>query len=539
MINRPLKINAGPNAVRSVALANNGGTRSYQYDNNGNLITDQLDGSTLRTIDYNAFNKPTLITVNGGRKLSPTDSANTGSSTTEFFYGANQMRYKQVKNANGEQETTLYIGKAYEEVRSINKTEKKVFLDDIAQITETITASGSEHRIGFFHKDRLGSTTAIVDDNGNVMEARSFDAFGKPRKEDLSDKGVAAIGSELYKRGFTDHEHLDDSQLIHMNGRAYDYNLGRFLSVDPFIQEPGNSQSMNPYSYIMNNPLAGTDPSGYLRVCDTFIVCSPEQHLDKNYNKPIRLYGSSDNGKKSEQGTKSNSEESGSPEDIGTQENLDVFDVEFNYDEETGELLVSFTGGTEEVVSLINNEQTLANETHTSVAGGIIGLGRELDDTGKHRLDYEKKAKSLSKDDVEGRKQLKSENRKGLTGLGKAFTEQIDSQRKKTNHVNNMRNATKTNPKVNLQARIMSYVGKGFKVVGYGYATYQIATDTIDVNFKTMAKIGAGIAGAYQGSKQGAKIGARGGPWGALAGAIIGGGIGAYVAESGAEYLLE
>lgn len=48
-----------------------------------------------------------------------------------------------------------------------------------------------------------------------------------------------------------------------MNGRAYDYNLGRFLSVDPFIQEPGNSQSMNPYSYIMNNPLAGTDPSGY------------------------------------------------------------------------------------------------------------------------------------------------------------------------------------------------------------------------------------------------------------------------------------
>ncbi|WP_413662593.1 RHS repeat-associated core domain-containing protein [Microbulbifer sp. CNSA002] len=48
-----------------------------------------------------------------------------------------------------------------------------------------------------------------------------------------------------------------------MNGRAYDYNLGRFLSVDPVIQSPGNSQSLNPGSYIMNNPLAGTDPSGY------------------------------------------------------------------------------------------------------------------------------------------------------------------------------------------------------------------------------------------------------------------------------------
>jgi hypothetical protein len=52
-----------------------------------------------------------------------------------------------------------------------------------------------------------------------------------------------------------------------MNGRVYDYNLGRFLSVDPFIQSPGNSQSMNLYSYIINNPLAGTDPSGYSALC--------------------------------------------------------------------------------------------------------------------------------------------------------------------------------------------------------------------------------------------------------------------------------
>jgi len=48
-----------------------------------------------------------------------------------------------------------------------------------------------------------------------------------------------------------------------MNGRAYDYNLGRFLSVDPIIQFPANSQSLNPYSYLMNNPMSGTDPTGY------------------------------------------------------------------------------------------------------------------------------------------------------------------------------------------------------------------------------------------------------------------------------------
>jgi hypothetical protein len=46
-----------------------------------------------------------------------------------------------------------------------------------------------------------------------------------------------------------------------MNGRVYDYNVGRFLSVDPLVHE--GSQGINPYSYIMNNPLAGTDPTGY------------------------------------------------------------------------------------------------------------------------------------------------------------------------------------------------------------------------------------------------------------------------------------
>jgi hypothetical protein len=49
-----------------------------------------------------------------------------------------------------------------------------------------------------------------------------------------------------------------------MNGRIYDYNLGRFMSVDPFIQMPESSQSINPYSYLMNNPMAGTDPTGYI-----------------------------------------------------------------------------------------------------------------------------------------------------------------------------------------------------------------------------------------------------------------------------------
>ncbi len=82
-------------------------------------------------------------------------------------------------------------------------------------------------------KDRLGSVVRIVGDDGSVQR-KSYDAFGKPRRADMSDytlwqsrldfneaSGIPAIT----KLGFTGHEHLDELQLVHMNGRVYDINL--------------------------------------------------------------------------------------------------------------------------------------------------------------------------------------------------------------------------------------------------------------------------------------------------------------------------
>ncbi|MRX27041.1 SpvB/TcaC N-terminal domain-containing protein [Kangiella sp. HZ709] len=248
--------NAGPNAARWITKKS-GGTAVYQYDNNGNM--ESGDG---RTITYNEFNKPLTIHKNG--------------ITSSFSYGADLMRYKQVKEGlpGGVTETTYYVDKLFEKVETkvnltTTKTVYKHYIGDVAIQNKTVTGSSSEWDIRFTHRDRLGSVITLTDDGGQVTEHRSYDAFGKPRKGDFGDLSTptlfGSVGSEPYTdRGFTDHEHLDDAELIHMNGRAYDYNLGRFLSVDPFIQEPGNSQSMNPYSYIMNNPLSGTDPTGYM-----------------------------------------------------------------------------------------------------------------------------------------------------------------------------------------------------------------------------------------------------------------------------------
>jgi len=63
-------------------------------------------------------------------------------------------------------------------------------------------------------------------------------------------------------RGFTGHEHIDAANIVHMNGRLYDPALGRMLSADPIVQEPLNAQNLNRYSYVLNNPLSFTDPTG-------------------------------------------------------------------------------------------------------------------------------------------------------------------------------------------------------------------------------------------------------------------------------------
>jgi RHS repeat-associated protein len=241
--------NAGPNAVTSATKINGGGTVTFAYDNKGNLVTS--DGKTL---NYNVHNKPTYIAK--------------GTVSSKLYYGSSMGRYKQVVvNGRYSNRTTYYVDKLFEVEIYNDKVKWRAYIGDTAIVSHDDI---DQHKIHFTHRDRLGSATTFTDHNGAVTAYRGYDPFGKPLGGDWSNLMPATLVNNPYDsdmptyRGFTDHEHLDEVELIHMNGRVYDYNLGRFLSVDPFIQEPGNSQSTNPYSYIMNNPLSGTDPTGYV-----------------------------------------------------------------------------------------------------------------------------------------------------------------------------------------------------------------------------------------------------------------------------------
>ncbi len=259
----------GSSRPHAVTLTGTGGT-SYHYDADGNM--DIRGGST---IVWNKLNLP--ITIGGS------------SGSSDFYYDPNLNRYKQAASGSVT-ETTLYIGGLVERVDTSDPT----FRHYIPAGSNTVVYSrtyGGQVRTYYATGDHFGSTTAVtcglsanpVDSSctsGSVLVKESFGAFGNRRGSNWtgtpSGGDMTLIGAST-RRGFTFHEQVDNLSLIHMNGRVFDPAIGRFLSADPFVPDPDNTQSFNRYSYVSNNPLTFTDPSGFCAPpeCGTEVVGGP------------------------------------------------------------------------------------------------------------------------------------------------------------------------------------------------------------------------------------------------------------------------
>ena len=118
----------------------------------------------------------------------------------------------------------------------------------------------------YLAQDHLGSTDRILDAAGKPVVAESFGAYGRRRGANWTGVPSAAELAKIAantRDGFTGHEHLDNLELIHMNGRVYDTQLARFISADPYVSLPYDGQGLNRYAYALNNPLSFIDPSGF------------------------------------------------------------------------------------------------------------------------------------------------------------------------------------------------------------------------------------------------------------------------------------
>lgn len=259
---------AGPHAVCSIS-AGSVGTKNavYSYDPNGNMLSG--DG---RSITWSLFDKPTQISQNGN--------------TTLMGYGPERQLITRQDTTTAGTTSTVFVGGLYENVTDQNgNTKERHYVGGHTIVTYSNRTASSAGTIEtrYLHKDHIGSVVLITDENGVEVESFSFDPWGKRRAPSLADLEAAqgnwnsldafqkgnltlsalSLGSDITNKGFTGHEQMDGVNLIHMGGRVYDAEIGRFLSADPFVQDSANIQALNRYSYVQNNPLSYTDPSGY------------------------------------------------------------------------------------------------------------------------------------------------------------------------------------------------------------------------------------------------------------------------------------
>ena len=127
----------------------------------------------------------------------------------------------------------------------------------------------------YLHRDNLGSVTAITNETGAVVERLAYDPWGKRRLPNGSPDASGRLAGGITDRGYTLHEHLDEVGLVHMNARLYDPVLGRFTSADSIVDGVTELQGFNRYSYVHNNPVNRTDPTGHGWFGDMFNSLNP------------------------------------------------------------------------------------------------------------------------------------------------------------------------------------------------------------------------------------------------------------------------
>lgn len=277
---------AGPHAVSQFDAA------TYCYDENGNQTLAKYSPSATRTITYTGYDMAESIVTTG-----------TPSSTSvSFKYAPDRTMFKRVDGATTPPtgagcapasdrifcdgfepgstgggtsgSTTWYVSNVEVRVVGTTTTTKRYIGSNLVITTSRVNGGPpSTGQYAYLFRDALGSLDAITNQLAQIQQRLSFDPWGQRRYADppgsstlwgiLPTSIAASFDTSVTRQGYTGHEQLDGVGLVHMRGRLYDPQLGRFVQADPFV-ESDTAQGLNRYTYVLNNPLSLTDPSGYI-----------------------------------------------------------------------------------------------------------------------------------------------------------------------------------------------------------------------------------------------------------------------------------
>lgn len=242
----------------------NGPDYHYVYDWANRLIEVQDQSQqTLAEYTYDAANRRITKAVGSNKTWYAYDgphviSEYTDTATTGYFDKTGKLRRVYVYGS---------------------KVDQPVLMED------TDNTDGTPAETYFYVCDRLGSVRSLVNTSTRqVVESYDYDVFGEMTMYDnagvVIGTNVSAIGNPF---GYTARRYDAESSLWYYRNRMYSTTIGRFLQRDP----AGYVDGFNQYNYVVNNPLAFTDPRGlYASASDKLEPLQIGIGLDGTWNHP-------------------------------------------------------------------------------------------------------------------------------------------------------------------------------------------------------------------------------------------------------------
>ena len=200
------------------------GGQDFTYDYRNRMVSASESGTTV-SFNYDAL----------GRRIEKAGPQG----TTRYYYAGNQVI--EERNAAGQVTRQYVYGTGIDEVLRLD------------------VYTGGTAVPYYFHINQIGSTTAITDSDGNIVERITYDTYGRPHFSDSEGNSLnsSSIGNTTLFQG---REYDPETGLYHYRARTYDPIMGRFLQVDPL----GYVDSMNLYQAFNMNPVNYVDPLGLL-----------------------------------------------------------------------------------------------------------------------------------------------------------------------------------------------------------------------------------------------------------------------------------